>query len=236
LGQKTNPIGFRLGVSKTWDSRWFAKRDFANLLGEDITIRKYIRGRLSQAGISRILIERAADKVTIVIRTARPGIVIGRRGQEVDRLRDELHNITGKQIFLNVEEVRRPDADAQLVAEHVARQLEQRVSFRRAMKKAITAARRSGAEGIRLSCSGRLGGAEMGRREQYRDGRVPLHTLRADIDYATSTAHTTYGCVGVKAWIYNGMKLGGALEGQEPESRPGRPPRRTTAPGGGAGG
>jgi small subunit ribosomal protein S3 len=179
LGQKTHPVGFRLGTSKTWDSRWFAKRDFSKLLLEDVTIRKYIRGRLSQAGISRILIERAADKVTIVIRTARPGIVIGRRGQEVDKLRDELHNITGKQIFLNVEEVRRPDADAQLVAEHVARQLEQRVSFRRAMKKAITAARRSGAEGIRLVCSGRLGGAEMGRREQYRDGRVPLQKFIA---------------------------------------------------------
>lgn len=235
MGQKTHPIGFRLGTSKTWDSRWFAKRDFAKLLMEDVTIRRYIGGRLSQAGISRILIERAADKVTIVIRTARPGIVIGRRGQEVDRLRDELRNITGKQIFLNVEEVRRPDADAQLVAEHVARQLEQRVSFRRAMKKAITAARRSGALGIRLACAGRLGGAEMGRREHYRDGRVPLHTLRADIDYATATAHTTYGCVGVKAWIFHGEKLGG--EAQE-QSRPaaGPRPRRPLAGGGRAGG
>ncbi len=215
MGQKTHPVGFRLGIVKTWDSRWFARRDFPVLLMEDITIRRYIGSRLSQAGISRILIERAADKVTIIIRTARPGIVIGRRGQEVDKLRDELHNLTGKQIFLNVEEVRRPDADAQLVADHVARQLEQRVSFRRAMKKAITAARRSGAQGIRLACAGRLGGAEMGRREQYRDGRVPLHTLRADIDYATSTAHTTYGTVGVKAWIFNGEKLGDEEEGAE---------------------
>jgi small subunit ribosomal protein S3 len=210
LGQKTHPVGFRLGIIKTWDSRWFARRDFSKLLLEDVKIRRYIRRRLSQAGISRILIERAADKVTIVIRTARPGIVIGRRGQEVDKLRDELNKITGKQIFLNVEEVRRPDTDAQLVAEHVARQLEQRVGFRRAMKKAITAARRSGAQGIRIACSGRLGGAEMGRREQYREGRVPLHTLRADIDYATATAHTTYGTVGVKTWIFNGEKIGDA--------------------------
>jgi len=228
LGQKTHPVGFRLGIIKTWDSRWFAKRDFPKLLMEDITIRRYIQSRLSQAGISKVLIERAADKVTIVIRTARPGIVIGRRGQEVDKLRDELHKITGKQIFLNVEEVRRPDADAKLVAEHVARQLEQRVSFRRAMKKAITAARRSGALGIRLSCAGRLGGAEMGRREQYREGRVPLHTLRADIDYATATAHTTYGTVGVKAWIFNGEKIGDADESQDSSA-----PRPTGRRGGG---
>jgi len=209
LGQKTNPIGFRLGIIKTWDSKWFAKpQDYANLLEEDLFIRKYLKTRLSQAGVSKILIERAAEKVTVTIRTARPGIVIGRRGQQVDQLRDELQHTTGKQILLNIEEVRRPDADAQLVAEHIARQLEQRVSFRRAMKKALTAARRSGALGIRVACSGRLGGSEMARSEQYRDGRVPLHTLRADIDFALATAHTTYGCIGVKCWIFHGEVLG----------------------------
>jgi small subunit ribosomal protein S3 len=208
LGQKTNPIGFRLGIVKTWDSKWFAKRDYANLLEEDLFIRKYLKTRLNQAGVSKILIERAAEKVTVTIRTARPGIVIGRRGQQVDQLRDELQHTTGKQILLNVEEVRRPDADAQLVADHIARQLEQRVSFRRAMKKSLTAARRSGALGIRVACSGRLGGSEMARSEQYRDGRVPLHTLRADIDFAIATAHTTYGCIGVKTWIFHGEILG----------------------------
>jgi small subunit ribosomal protein S3 len=228
LGQKTNPIGFRLGIIKTWDSKWFAKREYANLLEEDLFIRKYLKTRLNQAGVSKILIERAADKVTVTIRTARPGIVIGRRGQQVDQLRDELQHITSKQILLNVEEVRRPDADAQLVAEHIARQLEQRVSFRRAMKKALTAARRSGALGIRVACSGRLGGAEMARSEQYRDGRVPLHTLRADIDFARATAHTTYGCIGVKTWIFHGEKLGGeGAETPAAEPKPRLRPRQS---------
>ena len=232
MGQKTNPIGFRLGIIKTWDSKWFAKREYANLLEEDLFIRKYLKTRLNQAGVSKILIERAADKVTVTIRTARPGIVIGRRGQQVDQLRDELQHITSKQILLNVEEVRRPDADAQLVAEHIARQLEQRVSFRRAMKKALTAARRSGALGIRVACSGRLGGAEMARSEQYRDGRVPLHTLRADIDFARATAHTTYGCIGVKTWIFHGEVLGN--EGAETavaEPKPRLRPRQSALAG-----
>jgi small subunit ribosomal protein S3 len=228
LGQKTNPIGFRLGIVKTWDSKWFASREYASLLEEDLFIRKYLKTRLSQAGVSKILIERAADKVTVTIRTARPGIVIGRRGQQVDQLRDELQHITSKQILLNVEEVRRPDADAQLVAEHIARQLEQRVSFRRAMKKALTAARRSGALGIRVACSGRLGGSEMARREQYREGRVPLHTLRADIDFAIATAHTTYGCIGVKTWIFHGEKLGDD-DGESVTERPGRLKPRQSA-------
>ncbi len=234
MGHKTNPIGFRLGIIKTWDSKWFAKREYANLLEEDLFIRKYLKTRLSQAGVSKILIERAADKVTVTIRTARPGIVIGRRGQQVDQLRDELQHITGRQILLNVEEVRRPDADAQLVAEHIARQLEQRVSFRRAMKKALTAARRSGALGIRVACSGRLGGSEMARREQYRDGRVPLHTLRADIDFAIATAHTTYGCIGVKTWIFHGEKLAEDVTGLQTERLTRPKARITVAPGAGA--
>jgi len=207
VGQKTNPIGMRLGIIFNWDSRWFARKDYAKLLEEDIFIRKYLKKRLSQAGISRIVIQRAVSKVTINISTARPGLVIGRRGQQVDQLRDELQHITKKEIFLNIDEVKKPDMDATLVGEHVARQLEQRVSFRRAMKKAIASTMRSGAGGVRIVCSGRLGGAEMARTESYRDGRVPLHTLRADIDFARSTARTIYGTVGVKVWIFKGEIL-----------------------------
>jgi small subunit ribosomal protein S3 len=208
VGQKTNPIGMRLGIIKTWDSRWFARKDYPALLKEDIVIRRYLKKRLSQAGISRIIIQRTASKVTINIATARPGLVIGRRGQQVDQLRDELQHLTAKkEIFLNIDEVKKPDMDATLVGEHVARQLEQRVSFRRAMKKAIASTMRSGAGGVRIVCSGRLGGAEMARTESYRDGRVPLHTLRADIDFARSTARTIYGAVGVKVWIFKGEIL-----------------------------
>ena len=201
LGQKTHPLGFRLGVSKTWRSRWFAKKDFANNLEEDLILRRYIRSRLSRAGISWIEIERAAGQVTLNIRTARPGIVIGRKGAEVDKLRDELKLLTQKDIYINIVEVRRPEIDAQLVAESVARQLEQRATFRRTMKKAVTSAMRLGAVGIKIACGGRLGGSEMARTEQYLVGRVPLHTLRADIDYATATAFTTHGTIGVKVWI-----------------------------------
>jgi small subunit ribosomal protein S3 len=207
LGQKTHPIGLRLGIVKTWDSRWFAQRDFADLLHEDIMLRRYLKRRLFQAGISKILIQRAGGKVTVTIRTARPGLVIGRRGAQVDQVKDELQHLTKKEVLLNIEEVKKPDLDAQLVAEHIARQLEQRVSFRRAMKRALTSTMRSGAEGIKVLCSGRLGGAEMARHEGYKEGRVPLHTLRANIDYATSTAHTTYGCVGVKVWVFHGEVL-----------------------------
>lgn len=207
MGQKTNPVGLRLGIVRTWDSKWFASKNYADILEEDLVIKKYIKKRLHQAGIARILIERAADKTTVSIRTARPGLVIGRRGAQVDQLKDELQHLTGKQVFLNIEEVKRPDGDAQLVAEHIAKQLEQRVSFRRAMKRAMSSAMRSGAQGVKIICKGRLGGAEMARKEGYREGRVPLHTLRADIDYATATAHTTYGCVGVKVWIFNGEVL-----------------------------
>ncbi|HYJ31991.1 MAG TPA: 30S ribosomal protein S3 [Candidatus Binatia bacterium] len=223
MGQKTNPIGMRLGIIRTWDSRWFARKDYPALLKEDIVIRRYLKKRLSQAGISRIAIQRTASKVTINISTARPGLVIGRRGQQVDQLRDELQHLTmKKEIFLNIDEVKKPDMDATLVGEHVARQLEQRVSFRRAMKKAIASTMRSGAGGVRIVCSGRLGGAEMARTESYRDGRVPLHTLRADIDFARATARTIYGAVGVKVWIFKGE----ILERKEPgEAAPATPAR-----------
>jgi small subunit ribosomal protein S3 len=222
VGQKTNPIGFRLGVINTWDSRWFARKDYAKLLEEDLFIRKYLKKRLSQAGISKIVIQRAVSKVTVNISTARPGLVIGRRGQQVDQLRDELQHITKKEVFLNIDEVKKPDLDATLVAEHVARQLEQRVSFRRAMKKALASTMRSGAGGIRIICSGRLGGSEMARTESYRDGRVPLHTLRADIDFARATARTIYGTCGVKIWIFKGEILDKPKAAELPPAAPAR--------------
>jgi small subunit ribosomal protein S3 len=204
MGQKTNPIGLRLGIVKTWDSRWFGKRNYAEMLREDMLIKRYLKKRLYQAGISRITIERKGDRITIGIRTARPGLVIGRKGEQVDKLSEEMKRLTGRHVQLNIEEIKRADLDSQLVAEHIAKQLEQRVSFRRAMKKAIASSMRAGAKGIRVACAGRLGGSEMARYEVYREGRVPLHTLRADIDFARSTAHTTFGCVGVKVWIYKG--------------------------------
>ena len=222
MGQKTNPIGMRLGIIKTWDSRWFARKDYAKLLEEDLFIRKYLKKRLSQAGISKIIIQRAVSKVTVNISTARPGLVIGRRGQQVDQLRDELQHITKKEVFLNIDEVKKPDLDATLVAEHVARQLEQRVSFRRAMKKALASTMRSGAGGIRIICSGRLGGSEMARTESYRDGRVPLHTLRADIDFARATARTIYGACGVKIWIFKGEILEKAAVAETAPAAPAR--------------
>lgn len=205
MGQKTHPIGFRLGVIRTWDSRWFAKKEYSDWLMEDQSIRRYIRQRLKKAGIAKIEIERTPKKVSINIHAARPGMVIGRKGSEVDKLRDELHHLTEKKsVYLNIVEVKKPEKNAQLVAEHIALQLEQRVSFRRAMKKTIDSAMRMGVLGIRVKCGGRLGGSEMARVEQYRKGRVPLHTLRADIDYATATARTTFGAIGVKVWVYNG--------------------------------
>src|SRR5499426_4550469 len=207
MGQKTNPVGLRLGIVKTWDSRWFAKRGYADMLKEDMLIKRYLKKRLYQAGISRITIERKGDKITIGIRTARPGLVIGRKGEQVDKLSEEMKTLTKKAVQLNIEEIKRADLDAQLVAEHIAKQLEQRVSFRRAMKKAIASSMRAGALGIRVACSGRLGGSEMARFETYRDGRVPLHTLRADIDFARATAVTAYGTCGVKVWIFHGEVL-----------------------------
>jgi small subunit ribosomal protein S3 len=208
VGQKAHPYGLRLGIVKTWKSKWFATRNFADLLQEDLLIRKYAYKRLEHAGIAAVEILRAPKKVTIDIHTARPGIVIGRKGAEVDNLKGELELLTGKEILLNVIEVKKPELSATLVAQSIAKQLEGRVSFRRAMKKAMAATMKSGADGIKICCSGRLGGAEIARIEKYHDGRVPLHTLRADIDYSPATAHTTYGTIGVKVWVCLGEKYG----------------------------
>ncbi len=207
MGQKVNPIGLRLSINRTWESNWFDEQNFANKLKEDLTIRKYVRARLEHAGISKIGIERTAKKITLTIYTARPGIVIGRKGTEVDKLKVELQRITNKDVQLNVEEIKRPELDAYLVARNVANQLESKISFRRAMKKAIMSTRRMGAEGVKISCAGRLAGAEMARTEQYKEGRIPLHTLRSDIDYAYTIAKTTYGVIGVKVWICRGEKF-----------------------------
>ncbi|KPK99913.1 MAG: 30S ribosomal protein S3 [candidate division Zixibacteria bacterium SM23_73_3] len=208
MGQKTNPIGLRLGIIKTWTSRWFSDRKFSDFLKEDLIIRRYTEKRLEHAGIAAIDIIRAPRKVTLDIHTARPGIVIGRRGAEVDKLKEELQLLTKKEIAINIIEVKKPELSAKLVAESIAKQLEGRVSFRRAMKKSITSTMKMGAQGVKISCGGRLAGAEIARTEKYMEGRVPLHTLRADIDYATATAHTTYGCIGVKVWIFKGEILG----------------------------
>ena len=204
MGQKTHPLGFRLGIVKDWRSRWYAERDFPRLLMEDETIRTYLHRRLLHAALSKVEIERKPSKVVVTLFTARPGVVIGKRGAEVDKLRDELAVLANAEISVNVEEIRRPEVDARLVAENVAHQLRQRISFRRAMKRAVQSAIRGGAEGIKIQCAGRLGGAEIARTEGYNEGRVPLHTLRADIDYASVTAITTYGTVGVKCWIFRG--------------------------------
>ncbi|MCD4693591.1 MAG: 30S ribosomal protein S3 [Calditrichales bacterium] len=208
MGQKTHPVGLRLGIIKTWNSSWFDEKIFADKLEEDLRLRKYIRNRLNKAAVSKIEIERTSKRVILNIHTARPGIVIGKKGSEVDKLREELRSLTKKEVQINISEIKKPELDSYLVAENIARQLEGKVSFRRAMKKAITSTMRIGAEGIKIMCSGRLGGAEMARKEQYKDGRIPLHTLRADIDYATYTAQTTYGSIGVKVWIFNGEVIG----------------------------
>jgi small subunit ribosomal protein S3 len=207
MGQKVHPKGFRLGVIEGWDSKWYAKRDYAPLLHEDIRIRQFIKRRLYHAGISKIEIERAANKAKVNVHTARPGIVIGKKGAEIEKLKQELGKLTSRECFINIHEVRRPDIDAQLVAENVALQLERRVAFRRAMKEAVARAMRMGALGIRIQSSGRLGGAEIARREWYREGRVPLHTLRAEIGYGFAQAYTTYGVIGVKTWIFRGEVL-----------------------------
>ncbi len=207
MGQKVHPVGFRLGVIKSWDSRWYAEKDFPQLLTEDIKIRDFVKQKLSHAGVSKIEIERAANKARkakVNIYTARPGIIIGKKGAEVENLRRTLQKMTGKEIFVNIQEVKKAEVDAQLVAENVALQLERRVAFRRAMKKSVTSALKMGARGIKIACAGRLGGAEMARREWYREGRVPLHMLRADVDYGFAEAQTTYGKIGVKVWIYKG--------------------------------
>ena len=234
MGHKVQPTGFRLGITEEWRSRWYADKDYAETLGNDLKLRKYLEKRLAKAALSRVDIERAGDKVKVTIYTARPGIVIGKKGADIDALRTELEKIAsvGKgQVSVDVIEVKRPELDANLVAQSIAEQLEQRVAFRRAMRKAVQSARKAGAKGIRIQCSGRLNGAEMGRREWYREGRVPLHTLRAVIDYGQATARTTMGACGVKVWIYLGEKLPGqptprpALEGSS-RPRRGRNERR----------
>ncbi len=236
MGQKINPIGLRLGINRTWDSRWYAnKREFGKLLHEDVEIRAYLTKELKQAGVSRVLIERPHKKCRVTIYSARPGVVIGKKGADIEKLRKKVADMTGSEVHLNIVEVRKPEVDATLVADNIAQQLERRVAFRRAMKRAVQSAQRLGAEGIKITCSGRLGGAEIARVEWYREGRVPLHTLRAEIDYGVATAHTAYGTNGVKVWIFKGeimehdpmaqdKRMNEAQEG--PASRP---PRRENA-------
>jgi len=209
LGQKVNPIGLRLGGIKTWRSQWFSEKNYSELLHEDLKIRKFLKEKLFHAGISRIEIERAANKAKVNIHAARPGIIIGKKGSEIEKLKKDLETITKSEVIINILEVRKPEIDAQLVAENVAQQLERRVAFRRAMKKCVTSAMKFGAKGIRVNCGGRLGGAEMARSEWYREGRVPLHTLRADIDCGFTEAHTAYGLIGVKVLIFHGEVLPG---------------------------
>jgi small subunit ribosomal protein S3 len=207
LGQKVNPIGFRLGINRDWDSKWFSGKEYSSFVFEDYNIRKFLKKKLQQAGVSKIEIERAANKVRLKIHTARPGLVIGKKGMEIQNLKKELEKKINREFFIDIQEVRKPEVDAQLLAENIAMQLVRRVSFRRAMKKSVTSALRFGVQGIKVACSGRLGGAEMARREWYRKGRVPLHTIRADIDYGFAEAFTTYGVIGIKVTIFNGEIL-----------------------------
>jgi small subunit ribosomal protein S3 len=215
MGQKVHPTGFRLGFNKTWRSRWYAEKEYASLLHEDLALKTDLKKRFSHAGVSRVEIERAANKLKITIHTSRPGIIIGRKGQEVDKLKQEVQKRTGKEVFINIQEILKPELDAQLVSESVALQLEKRIAFRRAMRKAVDAALRFGARGIKIRVSGRLNGAEIARSEWYLNGQLPLHTLRADVDYGFHEAHTTFGKIGVKTWIYRGetdiVKPGRAL-------------------------
>jgi small subunit ribosomal protein S3 len=226
MGQKVNPIGLRVGVNRTWDSRWFAnKRDYGSLLHEDIKIRKFIEKRLQQAGVSRIVIERPAKKARVTIYTARPGVVIGKKGADIEKLRREVSAMTASEVHLNIVEIRKPEIDAKLVAENIANQLERRVAFRRAMKRAVQSAMRLGALGLRINCGGRLGGAEIARTEWYREGRVPLHTLRADIDYGEATAFTAYGACGVKVWVFKGEIMEHDPMAQEKRNQDSHTPR-----------
>jgi len=208
LGQKTNPIGLRVGVIRGWDSNWYESKGYAGKLNEDRNIRRYIRTRLSKAGISRIIIDRTSKNIILTLHTSRPGVVIGKSGKEIAQLEEELKKLTQKEVKVQISEIKRPELDARLVADNIAKQLQGRISFRRAMKSAITSSIRMGAEGVKVMLSGRLGGAEMARTEQYKEGRVPLHTIRADIDYATATSQTIYGSIGVKVWIFRGEILG----------------------------
>jgi len=204
LGQKTHPIGIRLGIINTWDSRWFARKNYTEMLHEDLAVQKYIKANLSHAGVPKVEIERTGQKMKATIHTARPGIIIGKKGAEVEKLKKALEKLTGKEMSVDIKEIRKPELDATLVAENIAMQLEKRIAFRRAMKKAVQSSRRFGAQGIKVSCGGRLGGAEIARSEWYREGRVPLHTFRSDIDYGVAEAKTTYGRIGIKVWIYKG--------------------------------
>jgi small subunit ribosomal protein S3 len=207
MGQKVNPIGLRLGINRTWDSRWFARKDYGNLLLDDLGLRRFLHQRLGQAGVSRVVIERAAKKTRITLHSARPGVVIGKKGADIEKLRTDIAKLTDSEVSLNIVEIRKPEIEAKLIADSIAQQLERRVAFRRAMKRAVQSAMRLGAQGIRINCSGRLGGAEIARMEWYREGRVPLHTLRADVDFAYGTAKTTYGVCGVKVWVFKGEIL-----------------------------
>lgn len=208
MGQKVNPVGLRLGIVKGWDSAWFGGKDFSEKIVEDHKIREYINARIPKGGISKVVIERTLKRITLTVHTARPGVVIGKGGSEVDKIKEELKKLTGKDLQINIFEIKRPELDAKLVGESVAQQLQARISYRRAMKQAIASAMRVGAQGIKIKVSGRLGGAEMARTEQYKEGRIPLHTLRADIDYAISEAHTVYGKIGIKVWIFKGEVFG----------------------------
>ena len=231
MGQKINPIGFRVGINRTWDSRWYVGRDYADTLHKDIKLREYLNKRLAQAGISKIIIERAANKTMVTIHSARPGIIIGKKGADIEKLRQDLTKQVGGEVSLNILEIRKPEIDAKLIAENIANQLERRVAFRRAMKRSVQAAMRLGAQGIRINCSGRLGGTDIARMEWYREGRVPLHMLRADIDYGVATAFTTYGTCGVKVWVFRGEVMAhdpmaqdkrAAEQQSGPSSSPGR--------------
>ncbi len=230
MGQKVNPIGLRLGINRTWDSRWYADSGYGELLHEDLAIRKFLSGRLQQAGVSRIIIERPAKKARITIHTARPGVVIGKKGADIEKLRKDLQQMTGSEVHLNIVEIRKPEIDAKLVAENISNQLERRVAFRRAMKRAVQSAMRLGALGIRIQCGGRLGGAEIARTEWYREGRVPLHTLRADVDYGEATAKTTYGTCGVKVWVFKGEILTHDSTAQDHKAQDAHQPRQSVAP------
>jgi small subunit ribosomal protein S3 len=217
LGQKTHPYGFRLGIIKTWRSRWYSEKEYANFLQEDLRIRSYVKNRLIHAGVSCVEIERKANRVHVIIHTARPGIVIGKKGAEIENLKKDLLKFTEREVTITIQEIRRPETDAQLTAENVAMQLERRIAFRRAMKKTVLSSMKLGAKGIKIQVAGRLGGAEMSRTEWYREGRVPLHTLRADIDYGVAQAKTTYGIIGVKVWIYKGEILPAAPQALKTE-------------------
>jgi small subunit ribosomal protein S3 len=223
MGQKVNPIGLRLGINRTWDSRWFARKEYGNLLLDDLGLRKFLHQRLGQAGVSRVVIERAAKKTRITLHSARPGVVIGKKGADIEKLRTDIAKLTNSEVSLNIVEIRKPEIEAKLIADSIAQQLERRVAFRRAMKRAVQSAMRLGALGIRINCSGRLGGAEIARTEWYREGRVPLHTLRADVDFAYGTAKTTYGVCGVKVWVFKGEILAHDPMAQERRMSEGQP-------------